>query len=215
VRHVRLAALLLTVMLICSGSLFADSVQMTFLGPGTNNSGGVYTFPYNFSINGGAPVQLLCDAFDNDVYTGETWTASVTNLLSGQGLFGSNDVKYKAAGLIFNGILGGSIDASTGNWAIWGLFSPTAQSQLSLSALILQGIYLGIAASTPNNSSWFDGIVIYTPTQWTGSKPQEFIGKVSVPEPGQVALILLLGIATASAFAFRNRLGLKLAIQQS
>lgn len=223
-RHFRLTLLLITVLLAFAGSALADTVNMTFMGPAGNNSGGVYTYPYEFSINGGAPVALICDAFDNEVVSGETWTATVTSLLngsqaSGGGLFAGQTLQYKAAGLIFEGILNGTINANIGNWAIWGLFSADAQSNSffqSNNLLAFEQSYLALAANAPD--SWFQGLVLYTPVagtqSWTGSLPQEYIGYVNVPEPAEVALMLMMIIGSVLGFAFRQRLGLKLAIAQ-
>jgi hypothetical protein len=197
--------------LLFTGSAFADStVNMTFIGPGGNNGGGVYTYPYNFSINGGPSTPLICDTFDNEVVSGETWTATVSNLLSGAGLFGNNTLDYKAAGLIFQGITGGTVDATVGNWAIWGLFSQNAVNNSfysSSGAGNLASQYLITAASAPDSA--FSGLVLYTPvagTQSWGGLPQEYIGygHVSAPEPASLAMLgmvlLTLGAATRKRF---------------
>jgi len=80
-----------------------SSSNMKFLHPGSNASGGFYTYPYYFSVNGGTATAMMCDAFANHVSVGESWNAHVTGLLSGKGLFGKNVMAYKAAGLIFLG----------------------------------------------------------------------------------------------------------------
>ena len=220
-RHLRLAVLLI---LALTGSALADTVSMTFTGPGGNNSGGVYTYPYLFSINGGSQVSLICDTFDNEVVSGETWQATVTSLLSGSqagggGLFAGQTLAYKAAGLIFEDILSGKISANAGNWAIWGLFSSNPQSNSafwSSGAAGIEAQYLALAAIAPD--SWFAGLELFTPiagTQsWSGSLPQEFIGFVAVPEPAEITFILMLIIGSVFGYAFRQRLGLKLAIAQ-
>lgn len=203
--------------LVLSGSALADTVSMTFTGPGSNSSGGVYTYPYNFSINGSSStVALICDAFDNEVVTGETWQATVNGLLSGNGMFGSQLLNYKAAGLIFNGIINGTIDPNKGNWAIWGLFSANAVNNpfyQSSGAAALASQYLGYAMNASNDM--FAGLVLYTPvanTQSWGGTPQEYIGKVSVPEPAEISMIALLGLMSIGAFVCRKRLGLNLAL---
>ena len=223
-RHFRLSVLLITILLAFAGSAFADTVNMTFLGPAGNNSGGVYTYPYEFSVNGGAPVALICDAFDNEVVSGETWQATVTSLISGSqagggGLFAGQTLNYKAAGLIFQGIVNGTIDANVGNWAIWGLFSADAASNAyyqSTGAGALAGLYQWMAVFTPDSA--LANLVLYTPVagtqSWSGSIPQEYIGLVSVPEPAEIALMLMMAIGGMLGFAFRQRLGLKLAIAQ-
>lgn len=224
-RHFRLSVLLSTLLLAFAGSALADTASMTFLGPGGNNSGGVYTYPYEFSINGSStPVALICDAFDNEVVAGETWTANVTSLLSGSqagggGMFAGQTLQYKAAGLIFEGILDGSIDANQGNWAIWGLFSSNAQSNLNylLSGALGVDIKYLAMATNPNVNSQLANLVLYTPiagTQSWGGLPQEYIG-VKVPEPAEIALMLMMVVGSVLGFAFRQRLGLKLAVSQA
>jgi hypothetical protein len=188
---------------------------MTFLGPGGNNSGGVYTYPYNFSVNG-ASTSLICDAFNNHVTTGETWLATVSGLLDGHGMFGDQTLNYAAAGLIFKGILSGTIDPNAGNWAIWGLFAPNAQSNAffqSSGAASIEAQFLALAASAP--ASAFEGLVLYTPIAGTqswaaGGIPQEYIGLVQVPEPGEISLLVTTVLLGFAAFSLRNKLGLKL-----
>jgi hypothetical protein len=187
--------------LLLTGTAFADStVSMAFIGPGGNNGGGVYTYPYNFSINGGASTSLICDAFDNEVVSGETWTANESSLLSGNGLWGNQLNNYKEAGLIFEGIVSGNIDATTGNWAIWGLFSQNAQNNSffqSSGAAAVENQYENAAQNAPLTT--FNGLVLYTPISWTGNQePQEYIGynpNYSAPEPSS---LLLCGMAFAT-----------------
>jgi hypothetical protein len=192
-RFVAPLILVLATLCFCSGSALANStVNMKFTGVGSNSAGGVYTYPYNFSINGKGSVALICDTFDNEVTVGETWKANVTSLLSGQGLFGSQLLDYKAAGLIFKSILNGTLNVNAGNYAIWGLFSTNAQNSAyfqSSGAGAIDTQYLALAATAPNSA--FNGLVLYTPiagTQSWGGTPQEYIGYSPVPEPGSLAL---------------------------
>jgi PEP-CTERM motif len=212
-RHIRLLAAAVFLLTMLTGSAFADSnVTMQLTGVGGNNGGGVYTYPYDFTVNG-TPTSLICDTFDNEVYVGETWTATVSDLLSGAGLFGVNTQKYEAAGLIFKSILSGTVDATEGNWAIWGLFSTNAQDNsyyASSGAAGLASQYLTLALSAAPGD--FAGLVLYTPvagSQSVGGTPQEYIG-VSMPEPGTIAMLLLTLAFGAGIFVFRKRLGLNL-----
>jgi hypothetical protein len=183
----------LATMAMFAGSALANStVKMQLLSVGGNNAGGVYTYPYNFSINGGAPVALICDSYDTHVQIGETWQANVVGLLSGQGLYGSQLLDYKAAGLIFKSILAGTISANVGNFAIWGLFSTNAQNSSyfqSSGAGAIEQQYLTLATTAPNSA--YSGLVLYTPiagTQSANGTPQEYIGYSPVPEPSSVML---------------------------
>jgi hypothetical protein len=193
-RRFRLGSLLvLSALVLCASAALADStVTMKLTSVGGNNAGGVYTYPYYFSINGKAPVALICDTYDNEVVVGETWKANVTSLLSGKGLFGNQLLDYKAAGLIFKSILSGTINVNAGNFAIWGLFSNNAKNNSFFGTSGAAGIesqYLTLAASAPNSA--FQGLVLYTPipgTQSWGGTAQEYIGYCPVPEPGTLAL---------------------------
>ncbi len=214
---------------LLSGSAFADS--MVFNGPGGANLGGVYTYPYNFTVNG-APMQLMCDTFDNEIFNNETWTAN-ENTISGaatSGLFNSvtnAGLKYDAAGIIFASMLGvngvtlpGFTNNQDANWAVWALFSTTALQDINGSAsspfglggdsaaLTIYTNALAAAAGAP--SSDFNGITIYTPVAGTqvpttDGLPQEFLGYTPVPEPSELSLLGVLALFTVTGFAFRKR----------
>ncbi len=224
---------------LLSGSAFADD-SMTFVAPGGNNSGGEYTYPYNFLING-VPASLLCDTFDNHISDGETWKANENPIPGGTGLFGSTgSTDYLAAGLIFDTILGvngvtlsgTTSNSNDANWAIWALFSGNAKTDIQGSASSPFGAggnpnalaYYNAAlaaAGTPLPTSDFAGITIYTPEAGTQSgnlgTPQEFLGYTppghsNVPEPSELSFLGILALAGAGGFAFRKQLAPKLAI---
>lgn len=192
-RFAVVSLLVLAVVCLCPVSAAAHSiVSMKLVGVGGNNADGVYTYPYYFSINGKAPVSLICDTYDNQVTMGETWKAHESSLLSGKGLFGSQLLDYKAAGLIFKSMLNGTVSVNAGNFAIWGLFSTNAKNSAffqSDGAAALDAAFLALAAKAPNSA--FKGLVLYTPiagTQSWGGTPQEYIGYSAAPEPATLTL---------------------------
>lgn len=132
--------------------VLADTVQLTFTNTGGNGSGGVETYPYDFTVGSTTNVPLMCDSFNNEVHLNETWTAYVNPITSVGGASGAgqhasennSQQLYDAAGLIYLGSLGQgplknyttgttgtpqnvsitNLSAGLANWAIWDLFDP-------------------------------------------------------------------------------------------
>jgi PEP-CTERM motif len=184
--------------LLSAEAAFAGTVSLTFVGVSGQNGGGVYTFPYYFSIDNGPSTTLICDSYDNTINPPTQWTASVNNLRnagnSGKGYFTGMQTQYDAAGLIFEAMLNGTVGTVQGNWAIWGLFSSNARNNsfyTSSGASNIESQYLTMAQNDVKNNSlpgYLGGMVIYTPVGGVGGRsgPQEFIGVT--PEPTSLAL---------------------------
>ncbi len=92
---------------------FSQNVTLELNNGGQYTMDGVYVGPYNFTETpqNGTPqaAPLICDDFKDDVYVGESWTASVTSLTS---------INSNSTGLMFYNQTAGSasIFGMTGNF---------------------------------------------------------------------------------------------------
>jgi len=191
----------------------AGTVSLTIDNGGSNTSGGVYVGPYNFT-SGGQSLQLICDTFQNEVDPPETWTANMTTVPGGTGLFGStSSAQYLQVAWLAQQMFANITNATTVadiQWAIWDIFDPgtcgtgvsncdpygNPGDQSSISGWVT-------SAQDPANYTTgnYSNLVIYTPvSDWPSGDgvPQEYIGLVSTPEPGSLLLIgtSLLGLIT-------------------
>jgi hypothetical protein len=187
----------------------ADSVTLTLenVGPG-NNSGGVYTYPYNFSVDGsGSYVSLMCFDYTDEIYFGETWTATVVPINS------SSSQEDLELAYLFSVASNPGTPAATvadAQWAAWELFDPglTAPTQ---NGVTQTGVTTELTDAQDADLSEYDsGYVLYIPESGWPSQdglPQSMIGVAPTPEPG--SLILLgtgLGLlAFTGAFYRRKR----------
>jgi hypothetical protein len=120
---------------------------MYLLDPGSGaNLAGIYTSPYDGSINGGASTPVICDDFADETYQSEEWTTYVTSLSSVTSessvdstlKWGTNDglntaaeqaQAYEAAAILSVDILhstSGSTQQELYSYALWALFDPSA-----------------------------------------------------------------------------------------
>ena len=77
-----------------------DPVNLTLVNGGPYTMDGVYVGPYNFTQNGQS-AQLICDDFKDEVYPGESWTATVTSVSS---------INNNTTGLMFSGQTAGGLN---------------------------------------------------------------------------------------------------------
>lgn len=213
-RSLTKSAFLLFLLVSLAAAVHADTVNLKLVDTLPNNSaGGVYVYPYNFSINGSpALVALLCDDYGHEVQAGESWYANVNTLADaahGAGQFSATS--YDQAGWLFEQLVNHAPYASPEsiNWAIWITTSPSLALSVPSSVMgtvSTQGSvawWLNQVPATINPNS-LSNIVVYT---WDGngntilngpgSTPQEYLGTApepgNVPEPASIILMLTGG----------------------
>ena len=189
---------------------FADPAPVTVQLTGVQGGyqGGVYVTPYYLSINGGTPIDVVCDDYTHEVSVGESWSATISTFanLADTRWGASDSQQYDEAAWLYEQYLDGSASAGDVNFAIWSLFDP----QLNAST---PGWDQGVTNLLAGAGQWFaDGaggvnfsdFIIITPTDPGPGSAQEYLAVEPTPEPGTLALmgsgLLLLGIFARKRF---------------
>ena len=178
---------------LLSRSASADTLQLVSLGGAS--SGGVYIYPYNFSINNASSLtSLMCIDFNREVSVGESWQVTSSALALDSSAASTN---FRADAWLYSQLATGNYSASDVQFAAWSILDPadiannsafgaTAQSLASVATAAAQD-------STLIASGFFSGFTLYQPTGdqtgWTNGVPQEFVGAAQTPEPSSLILL--------------------------
>jgi len=197
--------------LCCALPAFSQNTDITFTGQTYgDNWNGVGTGQYGAIING-TTTTMVCDDYNHEITSGESWTANGVNVATltsvaglqyaGIGINGYTEVAY-----LVNQMFGNPSSAiqSELSQAIWYI---TTGGTLSITSGAMT--YVTAAINFLNGGgtlSEFANLWLYTPTDQSQTGPQEMWGLVAVPEGGTAALYLLLaGLACFGAVVIRSR----------
>ena len=168
---------LLIVMLAAAAVASADGVTLTLNNGGNDVMGGVYVGPYNFTNTGnGQSLQLICDDFKDEVFAGESWTATTTTVSSLGNVMFSGSVQYQEIAWLV-----GKMAANLGNaqtvgdiqWAIWDIFDPGISGSDPYGTISSQdqtniNNWLSLAETACGSGSCnYPNFTIYTPVDGT------------------------------------------------
>jgi Tfp pilus assembly protein PilV len=181
-----------------------STVTLQLTGVQGASYGNDYVYPYYLSVNGASPsFSMMCISYDNDIYFGESWTATITAVsgqLQEEAVWLFNDANAAIAA-------GNTAKQIADQWAAWELFSTNAQNATAPAGAATQ-LALAEAAYGSEPTSFYSDFVIYVPvagSQPSGAPvPQELIGNAPAPEPGTLVL-LGTGILGLAGFLYRKR----------
>jgi len=196
----------------------AESVTMTFTGVGGNNSGGVYTYPYEFTVTPtsgpSVDLSLMCIAFNEEIYLqqpNELWTAAVVTA----GSLGSLDEEYAYLYALAEGYANSDpTESGAANWAAWALDEESLSPGLNTTTFLasyLSGAELTDAETfvsdaegiSPTALAGYANYFVYEPVDGSevplsDDMPQTFIGAqvsepnsqlTAIPEPDSLLLL--------------------------
>jgi hypothetical protein len=181
---------------------------MTFTGTSGASNGTDYIYPYYFSINGSnTQTSLMCVSFNNEIYQGESWDATVSGITTASSTIAQEDA------YLFSQLGDGTYSDNDIQEAAWYLSASNPSSVPTTSddpALLLAASNAVTQADLGGPSTFDDGqFTLYTPVSGSQNPssdgtPQIFVGDSPVPEPDSL-LLLASGLLGCLGLIYHRR----------
>ena len=126
----KIFALLFALCAVSTQIALADTLTLT--GTGSNQTNGVYTFPYYLSLDGAPSVEMMCLSFNNEISQGETWNVTpiaVTGTLDEEAAWLYSDAREQPRQTTF-----------TDQLAAWDLFASNVPSHSRIERASILGV---------------------------------------------------------------------------
>lgn len=222
IRAIKLAGLASAVLLCCGlPAMGQQQVTVQFTGGYTTtwgNSGGTYGAGiYSATIDGASSTGIICDDFNDEIHSGQTWTANAFQASTlnssniGQTLFGNTIglSGYAEIGTLVSMMFGGTstygsitgITQAELSSAIWDIgIGGTLQGLDAKATALVAAVEAAFGSNTSKAQAYLSSLTnlfILTPTPQGPGEPQEMWAQasnvLSAPEGGAAMLYLLLG----------------------
>ena len=190
----------------------ADTVGLKLTSTGSQTGDGGYVYPYNFTVTNDGysySTSLMCISYHDEVWIGESWTATVYTVAQADAAAHNDD--YEIAAWLFNDAATKSANTVADQEAAWYLFEPDHSGGDSNGNNSQLQAAINFVNANPN-SGIYSEYDIYVPVDGSQPRgdgtPQTFIGGVpdppaATPEPGSL-LLLGTGLLGFAAFSYRK-----------
>jgi hypothetical protein len=215
-KFARLLGLLVVGMILVPFAYADGPVQMVFQGVNGANDGQYYVSPY-YGTMGGQTVTLFCDDILNEISSGQSWSANVTNLgtavntnnfsqtrygsVAGSLVLSNPALAYEEAAWLTTQFASNPGDLVNLQYALWDIMNPGARGNGNPD--VANWLLLASEDYGTINLSNFEIVTNVGPLTLTGQE-QEFI--VQTPEPGTLVLLICGMLALCVGLMRRGQL---------
>jgi hypothetical protein len=179
-------ALVFALCAVCTQFAAADT--LTFTGTGSNQTDGVYAYPYYLSLDGKPSQTMMCLSFNNEITQGETWNVTPSAIV------GTLD---KEAAWLYSDAQKNPGNDINDQVAAWSLFATNVPMTAGSNAQLANAL----ASINSEPQAFYSQFVIYVPTgnPSAAGYPQTFIAETPEPWP-----LLMLGTGLLALWGGRK-----------